>query len=225
VSVNPAEVRTGSGASQLGSADILITDSQNGRVTITNISGADVQDQDQTVSVSNLSLIFSIRNDLENYHVGSQHERNLYKMLDTGDDRLDIFVVSTFDSRPTLVGFTVTAQTDLDATRRPMSGMFNTIVMRADASDNTDTFPYALPHEIGHALLDCAQHADSSRQLMFPTTAPFKDVNDARRLLGLDPTAFNWNNLITNAGLSVVNQRIRMNTLSRLQDKSTSLMN
>jgi hypothetical protein len=225
VSVNPAEVRTGSGASQLGSADILITDSQNGRVTIPNISGADVQDQDQTVSVSNLSLIFAVRNDLANYHVGSQHERNLFKMLDTGDDRLDIFVVSSFDSRPTLVGFTVTAQTDLDASRRPMSGMFNSIVMRTDASDSTDGFPYALPHEIGHALLDCAQHADGSRQLMFPTTAPFNDVNDARRLLGLDPPATNWNNLITNASLAVVNQRIRMNTLSRLLDKSSGLMN
>jgi hypothetical protein len=82
-----------------------------------------------------------------------------------------------------------------------------------------------LPHEIGHALLDCAQHADSNHQLMFAKTFPFKDVNDAKRLLGLDPPAFNWTNLVTNATLAVVNQRIRMNTLSRLLDKSSGLMN
>jgi hypothetical protein len=225
VSVNPAEVRQGSGASQLGSADILITDSQKGRVTITNLSAATVQDQTQTVSVCNLGRFLVVRNDLTNYHVGSPEERNLFKMLDTGDDRLDIFIVSGFRDRPSLVGFTVVASTDLDASRRPMSGMFNSIVMRANASDDTDALPYALPHEIGHALLDCATHADSSHQLMFPTTADFKDVNDAKRLLALDPPATNWQNVVTNSSLAVVTQRIRMNTISRLQDKGGTLLN
>lgn len=224
VSVNPVEVRTGSNASQLGSADILITDGQKGRVTITNISGDDIQDQDQKVTVSNLELIVSVRSQLANYHVGSPNERNLFKMLDTGDDRIDIFVVTSFKDEPTLIGFTVTAQTDLDPSRRPMSGMFNSIIMRAKACDDTDGSPYALPHEIGHALLDCAEHADGSHQLMFAKTISAKDVNDPKRLIGLDPPGFNWHNIVTNAALHVVSQRIRMNTLSRLQDKAQGLM-
>jgi hypothetical protein len=223
VSVNPAEVRTATGASQLGSADILIADSQNGRVTITNLSGSDQQDQDQIVSVCNVKSTFSTLNDLTNYHVGSQNERNLYKTYSSGTNRLDIYVVKNFDSQPNLVGFTVCAQTDLDASRRPMAGMFNNIVMRQDASDSNNGFPYALPHEIGHALLDCALHADSKFQLMFPTTANASDVDDAKRLVGYDPPANNWENLVTNASLAVQSKRIQMNTITRVQSKSSGL--
>jgi hypothetical protein len=223
VSVNPAEIRPWTGASQLGSADIIITDSHNGRVTITNLSGNDIQDQNQLVNVCNVSSTFATLNALTNYHVGSQDERNLYKTYSTGDDRIDIFVVRNFRNQPHLVGFTVCAQTDLDASRRPMSGMFNNIVMRKDASDADGGFPYALPHEIGHALLDCALHADSNHQLMFPTTANANDVNDAKRLVGYDPPSENWENLVTNASLAVVSQRIRMNTLTRLQAKAGGL--
>jgi hypothetical protein len=223
VSVNPAEVRP-STASQSGSADILISDGQNGRVTLTNLTAAAQQDQDQVVAINNVGLTFAVRNAFADYHVGSPDERNLYKTYDTGDDRLDIFVVNNFDSRPQLVGFTITAQTDADASRRPMSGMFNTIVMRLDASDANNGFPYALPHEIGHALLDCAMHADDKHELMFSITANPVDVDDSKRLIGVDPPATNWENMTTNASLAVVTERIRMNTETRVQLKSSSLL-
>ncbi|PYT16345.1 MAG: hypothetical protein DMG59_10715 [Acidobacteria bacterium] len=219
VSVNPPEV-----GDPNGSADILITDSQNGRITITDLSSVIDQDSTQIVAVSDVNLNFLIRNGFGDYHVGHPHERNLYKMLDTGDDRIDIFVVQSFDGRPNLLGFTVTAQSDLDANRQPLSGMFNTIVMRADSADDTDNQPYALPHEIGHALLDCALHADSSRQLMFPTLINITDVNDPKRLIAIDPPATNWENMISRPDGGTGSQRIRMNTLARVLDKSSGLL-
>ena len=118
----------------------------------------------------------------------------------------------------------MTAQSDLDANRQPLSGMFNTIVMRADSADDTDNQPYALPHEIGHALLDCALHADSSRQLMFPTLINITDVNDPKRLIAIDPPATNWENMISRPDGSTGSQRIRMNTLARVLDKSSGLL-
>jgi hypothetical protein len=227
VSVNPAEVRgpiPAGGAVPPGSADILIRDGNKGRITITNLTALANQDSAQVISISDLSLNLIHRNALTNFHVGSPHQRNLYKMLDTGDDRIDMFIIQNFPNDPNLAGLTLCRQTDLDASRSPMSGMMNSMAIRADSADGTDFLRFIIPHEIGHVLLDCALHADSGRQLMFPNLTEAFAVTDPKRLTALDPPATNWQNVISQPDLTVTTQRIRMNTLTRLSDKSSDLM-
>jgi hypothetical protein len=223
VSVNPVEANGVAGA--VGSADILIRDGSKGRVTITNL-GLAGQDSAQQVTVSKLTLSFLIRNQLSAYHVGSPNERNLYKMLDTGQDRIDVFVVQGFTGSPGLRGFTLPSQSDMNAAHQPLPEMRNTIVMRTAAVDNTTNTPYSFPHEIGHILTDDGLHADDGPQLMFGggTTPALTDVNDSRRLIALDPPATNWDTIVSHADGTIGTGRLRMNTLSRLQEKARGLL-
>jgi hypothetical protein len=218
VSVNPAEV-----GDPRGSADILIRDAGGGRITITNLTAQAQQDTQQVVAVNSVGLAFNIRNALADYHVGHPDERNLYNTFDTGASRIDIFVAQSFVGRPNLLGFTVCSQTDLNATRQPLDAVRNTIIMRQDSADGTNFQRYALPHEVGHVLLDDAMHADNSRQLMFPTLHGAVDVNDPKRLIGVDPPATNWENLVSSPDDRVITRRIRMNALSRVLDKAQGL--
>jgi hypothetical protein len=223
VSVNPAEAHGVAGA--LGSADILLRDASKGRIRVTGLTQIG-QDATQTVQVNKLSLSFNIRNASPDYHVGSPDERNLYKMLDTGQNRIDVFVVQSFNGAGGLRGFTVPAQSDLIPAHQPLPEMQNTIVMRAASVDNTTNTPYSFPHEIGHILTDNGMHADDGPQLMFGggTTPALTDVNDSRRLIALDPPNPNWDSLVSNADGTVGTGRLRMNTLPRLQDKARGLL-
>lgn len=225
VSVNPPEV-----GMALGSADVLIRENSGGRVTVTNLTSLAEQDSNQEVGIGAVSLNFLKRNDSTNYHVGHPQERNLYKMLETGSDRLDIFVIQSFDGEPNLWGFTVTAQSDLNANQQPLDSIKNTVAVRVDSADGSQHGPYLLPHEIGHALLDCALHAldnpaNTSFQLMRPFTLDsWVDVNDPKRLIAHDPPANNWFNWVGQPDGTIAEQRIRMNTLTRVRTKSAGLL-
>lgn len=230
VSVNPAEVfntvhNPDGTTTDRQSADVLFTDTTaNGRITITNLTALNNQDAAQGVAVNSLNMNIAIRNGNDDYHVGSTDERNLYKPLDTGDRVIDLYVVQGFTGRPNLLGFTVPECKEMNPNRRLMTTMMNTIVMRQDSSDGSNTQPYALPHEIGHVLLDNSRHADSRRQLMFPTLADAADVNDTKRLIGRTPPAANWNHDRENPNGSVGSQRVRLNAVQRVLATSAHLM-
>lgn len=218
----------------VGSEDVLIFsgDIPPGRITVTNLSAIANQDSTQLVAVSNLSLIMQRRNFFNDYHVGHPEQRNLYKMLDTGDQVIDIFVLS---SMPGLAGLTVPEQNHLNANRRLVSGMMNTIVLARTAADGPQadgsfSNPYALAHEIGHALLDDGLHADNLQELMQggflgPPLGTAQAMPDPKRLIGRNPAAANWDQMQQNPDGTLAVGRLQMNAVARVQATSADLLN
>jgi hypothetical protein len=230
VSVNPAEVfnsilNPDGTTTDRQSADVLFTDLvSGGRITITNLTGIPNQDSAQIVEISSLTPDLSIRNGNDDYHVGHPEERALYKPLDTGDQVIDLYVLRSFSGRPNLLGFTVPECKEMNGNRRLMSGMMNTIVMRRDSADGTSNQPFALPHEIGHVLLDNSLHADSNHQLMFATAINNGNVQDPKRLIGRTPPANNWDHDLQNPNGSVGSQRVKLNAVDRVRTTSAHLL-
>jgi hypothetical protein len=230
VSLNPPEVGLVAGAADAtltsGSADIVIKESSGGRVTLTNLTPLATQDTAQHVAIANVSLNLNIRNQFGNYHVGHPEERNLYKMLDTGDNVIDIFVLTSI---PGLLGFTLCENKHLNANRQAMTGMKNTVALDQGGADGTPSNPYVIAHELGHILLDNALHADSNRQLMVggflgPPIGSAQAFTNPKRLTGLDPTANNWDQMRQNANGTVGSQRFRMNARRQVRETSGHLL-
>ena len=221
VSVNPPEV-----GDTRGSADVLIRESGGGRVTITNLTADANQDRSQKVVVSNLTLNLTRRNGFNDYHVGHPEQRNLYKMLDTGDNVIDLHVLNSI---PGLLGLTVCEQAHLNANRRPMPGFKNTIVLDKDGADGTTNNPYVVAHEIGHILFDDGLHADSNRELMMggflgPPAGTARAVTNPKRIPNVAPTATNWEQMAQNANGTLRSQRVRFNPVQRVHDTSGDLI-
>jgi hypothetical protein len=166
-----------------------------------------------------------IRNAFSNYHVGHPEERNLFKAMRTGrDDVIDIVVVNTI-AGTTLNGFTVCENKHLNENRRLPDDMKNCIMIDTGSADANMSSVFILPHEIGHSLLDDALHADSNRQLMFPTMQALSTaVTNTKRLHSVDPVANNWDQIRQNANGSLGTQRFRMNVRRRVRDTSGHLL-
>ncbi|RMF80325.1 MAG: hypothetical protein D6744_08360, partial [Planctomycetota bacterium] len=221
VSVNPPEV-----GDTRGSADVLIRETGGGRVTITNLTPDAQQDRTQKVVVSNLTLNLTRRNSFNDYHVGHPEQRNLYKMLDTGDNVIDMFVLNRM---PGLLGLTVCEQAHLPPNRRPMTGMKNTVVLDDRAADGTSNNPYVVAHEIGHILFDDGLHADSNRELMMggflgPPAGVARAVTDPKRIPNVAPTGTNWEQIVQNPNGTLRSQRVRFNPVQRVHTTSRELI-
>ncbi|HEX4748440.1 MAG TPA: hypothetical protein VH302_02765 [Bryobacteraceae bacterium] len=212
------------------SVDILIQDLLGGRVTITNLTPLASQDTFQQISSASVganaagNINIQIRNALTDIHVGHPEQRALCKQLDTGDQLIDIQVVNTIRFR----GFTLAELMHQDATRRPVTGMVNQIIMHQNSADGTPNNPFSLPHEIGHILTDNEFHSLVNTELMTNagTSPASTNVHDSKRIVEFTPTVDNWEESVQNrdADLTIGLHRIRLNAVARVQVTSADLL-
>jgi hypothetical protein len=213
-----------------GSVDILIRDQLGGRVTITGVTPNASQDVFQLILATGVganvagTIDIQIRNALTDIHVGHPEQRALCKQLDTGDQVIDIQVVNSIPFR----GFTLAEMAHQDATRRPLTGMINQIIMNQNSADGTPANPFSLPHEIGHILSDNEFHSLVNTELMTGngTSVASANIQDSKRIVEFSPTVDNWEESVQNADadLTVTVNHIRQNAVARIQATSLDLL-
>jgi hypothetical protein len=92
----------------------------------------------------------------------------------------------------------------LNANRRPVPGVRNSIIMPSNSTSAGVNNPFSLPHEIGHIMTDEGLHSTDNTQLMRSgTTATSSAVDDSKRLIEHRPPANNWEQTTQNADGSV----------------------
>jgi len=205
-----------------GSCDLLISDAQGGRITITNMNAN--QDEDQKVLAVGLTMTVPFRNAADNYHVGGPQQRCIVKQLDTpGDVVLDIQVV---DVVPGTRGFTVPERKTFITNRQPVSGVKNAIILPNISADSTTQNPFSLPHELGHILTDEGLHSSTVTELMNTPTSGTSSAfaTDTKRLIEHAPNANNWQVQIQNADGSVGSQNTRLNATVHINTTSNHLL-
>jgi hypothetical protein len=214
-----------------GSVNILIRDNLGGRITITNLTAAAQQDSTQLVSSASVganaagAIVIQIRNAFTNFWVGHPEQHALCKQLDTSDQVIDIQVVDTMAG---LLGFTLGEVQNQDATRRPLTGMMNQIIIRGSAIDGTPNVPFVLPHEIGHILTDNELHALVTTELM---QGGFlgqlsSTVQDSKRIVEFTPTVDNWQETVqnTDANRTIGSRNQRLNAVAHTLTTSAHLL-
>jgi len=135
------------------SADIVITANDGARVTIDQEV---TNDSNQSLTVgrvaanSGTGLLTLLSWDGTNWLVGSIQQRTVLKNYDTGDDRVDIFVVDTLSAGNG--GEAMMSGHRVDPARRAISKVKWSAFIIASMMDNTNADPYAFPHEVGHVV-------------------------------------------------------------------------
>jgi len=135
------------------SADIVITEAGGARVTIDNEAGGD---SNQTLTVGRVAVdpvsgtLILQSWDGTNWLAGSIQQRTVLKNHDTGDDRVDIFVVDTLSAGNG--GEAMMSGHRVDPARRAISQVKWSAFIIASMMDNTNADPFAFPHEVGHVV-------------------------------------------------------------------------
>lgn len=163
VSENPAIF-----GATLKSADIVITETGKTRVTIDQESTTDAQ---QTILVGRVrkntttNLLTLQSWDGTNWLAGSIQQRTVLKNHDSGDDRVDIFVVDTLSAGNG--GEAMMSGHRVDPARRAKTKVKWSAFIIASMMDGTNNDPFACPHEVGHVTGEVV-HTDNveNNQLM-----------------------------------------------------------
>jgi hypothetical protein len=166
------------------SADILVRDRIGGRVTITAVKSTDV--------AATLKLARANLNNFGDFNgadraAGTLEERQVIRNFDSGDDRLDCYVVGKLKSGARGESFQLGYA--LDARYRsvvagPSPVPFSCImgaVADAPVMDSSNRLPFTFPHEAGHALLDC-DHATRMFELMRSGTSLAPSCGGSKRI-------------------------------------------
>ena len=160
VTQNPARFNDPVGQ---GSADLVITEAGGAKVTIDNVVSGDSR---QTLTVGRPNPMVMQEWDGNNFLVGSIEQRTVLKNFDTGDDRVDIFVVDVFVDG-TLGGAAMMSGHRLDPNRSAINQVKWSVFIIRTMMDSTDNHPFALPHEIGHDTAEVVHTANAENfQLM-----------------------------------------------------------
>ncbi|NNF00936.1 MAG: hypothetical protein HKN25_18110 [Pyrinomonadaceae bacterium] len=146
VALNPA--RTDAISDDLQSADILIIEAGGARVTIdppvSNDSG-------QSVTVGRVNPLSLPRAPfIPSGLIGSIQQRALFRNFDTGDDRIDLYVIQM--TSPALRGTATFSGHRFAPTRAAVSQIKYSALLVGNTMDSTDNNPVVLAHEIGHIL-------------------------------------------------------------------------
>ena len=143
------------------SADILVT-VPGGLVTIDQEISTDAR-QVLAIGRPNIAVLDGFGND---FLIGSSQQRALLKTYDTGDDRIDIFVIQTFVSGDR--GQAMMDGASIDARRPAIAPVRFSVFISQQATDGTDANFASLPHEMMHVSEDLvhAIGARSDHQLM-----------------------------------------------------------
>ncbi len=137
-----------------GSADIVITEQSGAHVIA---SSAVSTDSRQTLRIARVNPANVLSWDGNNWLVGSIEQRAILKNHDSGDDRVDVFVV-TRTTDPGADGEAMMSGHMLGAIappgKRAISQVKFSLIIEAHAMDGGDRSPYGLAHEVGHDLLE-----------------------------------------------------------------------
>lgn len=149
----------------IGSADVLVGDPLTQDVQITITTSDDTR---HVATVGRVAASLPTEFDGNDMHVGTIHERAVVKNYDSGLNRVDLFVISSFPPGSNSVGEAFIPGSHRPATQRPFDVMNNSTLCLANTviSDLADFT--TVPHEIGHILMD-ANHANPGSELMFAT--------------------------------------------------------
>jgi len=135
------------------SADIVITETGGTRVTIDQeITG----DSNQSLTVGRVAadpvtgLLTLLSWDGTNWLAGSIQQRTVLKNHDTGDDRVDVFVVDTLSAGNG--GEAMMSGHRVDPARRAISQVKWSAFIIQSMMDNSNADPFAFPHEVGHVV-------------------------------------------------------------------------
>jgi hypothetical protein len=142
-----------------GSVDLLFS-APNTFVSIANLTQAAAQDAQQTVEAVDVALNpFVISASITNAHVGSPMQRNLYKSFPAQPTRLNLYVVTSLGGA-NAIAHTLNSGRRLNQVFQPLPAMENCFCFSVPTMDGQiDVKPANLSHELGHALMDNAEHA------------------------------------------------------------------
>ena len=165
----------------IGSADILVGDPDNQRVRLQVITSDDPR---HPVSIGRLtSPTITSEFGGSDGHVGTAQERVLIKNYDTGDDRVDLFVVRNFAS--STLGEAFSPNFASRASRRPIASIANTVIVFANTINAANDHHTTIPHEIGHVLMDAVHTLNVPTEMMSaasPVGVNERVVNGPKRI-------------------------------------------
>jgi hypothetical protein len=209
----------------LGSVDILIKENSGLTITIDQLPSPAQADTFQTLtlgSVNPLPVNF-LGWDGNNFLAGSIQQRLVAKNYDTGDDRVDIFIV---DKIPSARGEAMMSGDEIFPAAPAISGVKFSVFMIADAIRNTgnpDNDPLVLAHEITHVTAEVLHTDQRGTAFAFSRPNPYQlmaervtgnEVTGGSKRLRDGPCPF-----VHASGL-----RLDVNIVSRLRAKGASLM-
>lgn len=160
-----------------GSADILIAHNTGALVQIGHLVSADSQ---QTVTVGRANPANLLSWDGNNWLVGSIEQRAILKNYDTGDDRVDIFVVTQLTSGDR--GQAMMSGHIINPGRRAIDTVKWSAFLVAIAMDGTNNNPFSFPHEVGHVTGELVHAQGAVNQLMRSGTSAANAVDGSKRL-------------------------------------------
>lgn len=175
ISENPARFNDPVGRK---SADLIINEASGARVTITILSNADSR---QKIAVGRPNPLTMQEWDGNNWLIGSIEQRTILKNYDTGDNRLDLFVIRNFVA-PTLLGAAMMSGHKVDPARRAITQVKWSAFVDIRSSDGTDGFPHVIPHEAMHVVGEVMHATSDPAQIMNPTAQPAHNVGDPKRV-------------------------------------------
>jgi hypothetical protein len=164
-----------------GSADIILTDPDGGRVRIENLVQTDAS---QTVSVGRVNTAsfgsWALGTPARlNWVVGSIQQRTVLQAYDTGSDRIDIVVVGTLDSPNR--GQAMMPGSIYAAGRQALPAITRSAFVNGNTMDGTDNDCYNTAHECGHTLLDAIHAQDNTQLMMGQGTSMTNIVSGSKR--------------------------------------------
>jgi len=171
------------------SCDVIITKNDGARVLIRAEATTDTR---LTVGVARVNLAAVDANDGFNNIIPSTMDfRRVLRSAPGTDDRLDFFVIDTFNT-PGLRGRAFVPASDLAAPFQPPAQLRWAVIMAANSNsgavmDGSDNLPFTFPHEAGHVIND-AFHSDNAdangpRELMSGAgTSAANSVNATKRI-------------------------------------------
>jgi hypothetical protein len=167
------------------SADIVIT-VPGGLVTIDQEISTDAR-QVLTIGRPNIASLQGFGND---FLIGSSQQRALLKTYDTGEDRVDVFVVQTIASGDR--GQAMMHGTSIDRARPAIAPVRFSVFVNARSMDASDDDFVNLAHEMGHVLTDLihATGARSNQQLMMGQGTTFLVSEPASKRIKERPQQF-----------------------------------
>jgi hypothetical protein len=184
VTVNPAGFNDPVGNR---SADIVVT-VPGGLVTIDQEISTDAR-QVLTVGRPNTTSLAGFSDD---FLIGSSEQRALLKTYDTGEDRVDVFVVQDFAPAAAARGQAMMHGVSIDRNRPAIAPVRFSVFVNAASMNSTDDDFVNLSHEMGHVLEDLI-HATGTRsdhQLMMGRGTTFLVSEPASKRIKERPQLF-----------------------------------
>lgn len=144
-------------------ADILVRGPAGANVVLSAIVSTDTGQTLQAIRLNPFPAVI-FETDNFNTFLGTVHQRAICRNYDTGDDRVDLFVIDKMDQDSR--GEAMLRGRELaKAGHQGESGVFLSVFMARRCMDGTDADPIVLPHELGHTVADVF-HATPTHQMM-----------------------------------------------------------